>query len=466
MHPAPSTQHPAPQRASRWIVLLLLAATAAACSRKTVVTVPTVTTPKFPDFVRPSVPPSFANTAAAVGEERGWAFLQAGDLKSAEREFAGVLRLTPSFYPAEASLGYVELARQDPKAALPRFDRALEGRRNDVGALIGRGQTLLALDRSAEALSAFEAAVAADPSLTDLARRVEVMRFRGAEQTVERARQAARDGRLDDALQAYRTAITNSPDSPFLYRECAAVELRKGQTEEALASFRKAVSLDPSDATSHAQIGEILDSRNDFEGAELAYSTALANGAPAAVNARLEALRARVALARLPAEYRAIDQAAQITRADLAALIGIRLAPLLESVRRSDAALMTDVRAHWAAPWIFAVARAGVMEPFDNHAFQPRSVVRRIDLAQAVARLLPQAGIKTPAQVRTWESARLRFTDLQTSHLAYPAASAAVASGVMKTAGDNAFQPSRPVTGAEAIEAIGRLESLAGLGSR
>jgi tetratricopeptide (TPR) repeat protein len=321
-----------------------------------VVAIPTVTTPKFPDFVRPSVPPSFANSPAAAGEERGWAFLQAGDLKSAEREFAGVLKVTPSFYPAEASLGYVELARQDPKAALPRFDRALEGRRNDVGSLIGRGQTLLALDRNADALSAFEAAVAADPSLIELARRVEVMRFRGAEQTVERARQAARDGRLDDALQAYRTAITNSPDSPFLYREFAAVELRKGQTDEALTSFRKAVSLDPSDATSQAQIGEILDSRNDFEGAERAYTTALANGAPAAVKTRLEGLRARAALARLPAEYRAIDQAAQITRADLAALIGIRLAPLLESVRRSDAALMTDVRTHWAAPWIFAVA--------------------------------------------------------------------------------------------------------------
>ena len=212
---------------------------------------------------------------------------------------------------------------------------------------------------------------------------------------MERARQAARDGRLDDALQAYRAAITNSPDSPFLYREFAAVELRKGQTDEALASFRKAVSLDPSDATSHAQIGEILDSRNELEDAERAYMTALANGAPPAVNTRARGTACpRMALARLPAEYRAIDQAAQITRADLAALIGIRLAPLLESVRRSDAALMTDVRAHWAAPWIFAVARAGVMEPFDNHAFQPRSIVRRVDLAQAVARLLPQAGIK------------------------------------------------------------------------
>ena len=83
------------------LVTFVLLAAAAACTRKPVVTVPTVTTPKFPDFVRPSVPPTFANSAAAAGEERGWAFLQAGDLKNAEREFSGVLRLMPSFYPAD-----------------------------------------------------------------------------------------------------------------------------------------------------------------------------------------------------------------------------------------------------------------------------------------------------------------------------------------------------------------------------
>jgi tetratricopeptide (TPR) repeat protein len=459
-------EHRARHGVAAAVVAVVLAAAAFACTRKVMVTVPAVTTPRFPEFVRPTVPPSFANTPVASGEERGWAFLQSGDLRNAEREFSTALKLAPTFYPAEASLGYVELARQDAKAALPRFDRALEARQNDVGSLIGRGQALVALDRSGEAIAAFEAAVAADPSLTELARRVEVMRFRGAEQTVGRARRAARDGRLDEAIQSYRAAIATSPDSPFLYREFGAVELRKGQTDDALASFRKAVTLDPSDGISYAQIGEILESRNDFEAAERAYTDALANGAGSAVTARLEALRARAARSRLPAEYRALDQAAQITRADLAALIGVRLAPLLESVARSDAALMTDVRNHWAADWIFAVARAGVMEPFDNHAFQPRTIVRRIDLAQAVAHLLPQAGVRTPARVKEWEEARLRFSDLSVSHLAYPAASAAVASGVMKTAGDDAFQPSRPVTGPEAIEAIGRLETLAGLGSR
>jgi hypothetical protein len=34
---------------------------------------------------------------------------------------------------------------------------------------------------------------------------------------------------------------------------------------------------------------------------------------------------------------------------------------------------------------------------------------------------------------------------------------------VMNTAGENAFQPSRPVTGAEAIDVINRIAALSGL---
>jgi len=170
-----------------------------------------------------------------------------------------------------------------------------------------------------------------------------------------------------------------------------------------------------------------------------------------------------MALASLPAEYRAIDESPQITRADLAAVIGVRLGPLLQNNdRRRDAVLITDIRTSWAANWIMAVARAGVMEPFANHAFQPRAMVRRTDLATAVYRLLGRIAALHPDNPKTWDNARVRFSDLSPSHLAYPAASAAVTAGVLK-APDNAFQPSRPVTGAEAIEAIAKLEAMAGL---
>src|SRR5205823_696971 len=109
------------------------------------------------------------------------------------------------------------------------------------------------------ALAAFSAVVTADPSRTDIAQRVEVLKFRSVEQGIARAREAARTGRLDEAIPVYSAAIASSPDSAFLYRELAGVERQRADLDAALEHFRKAVALEPGDARSLAQIGEILE---------------------------------------------------------------------------------------------------------------------------------------------------------------------------------------------------------------
>jgi hypothetical protein len=88
-------------------------------------------------------------------------------------------------------------------------------------------------------------------------------------------------------------------------------------------------------------------------------------------------------------------------------------------------------------------------------------VVRRTDLAVAVSRLLARISVDDPVRGRSWQAARMRFTDLVPTHLAYPAASMAVAAGVMEAGAANAFQPSKVVTGAEAAAAVARVEALA-----
>jgi tetratricopeptide (TPR) repeat protein len=442
----------------RRLALLLLLSTATACAPK-VIPPPVVTAPKFPDFMVPSIPASFASSAAAASQDRGWRFLQAGDFKNAEREFEAALK-TPGFYPAESGLGYLELARNESKSALSHFDRALEREKSDLAALVGRGRALMALNREADALQAFEAALAVDPSLTDLARQVAVLRFRSQQEGLNQARQAARAGRFQEALAAYDRAIAGSPESAFLYRERGGIEREQGQTERALEDFRKAVALDAGDVRSLIQIGDILESQGDLEGAARTYADAEALDGGDEARAKLETVRARLELARLPEEYRAIEQAPQITRGDLAALIGVRLSALLHFDNERDAVLITDLRDHWAATWIMAAARAGVMEPYANHAFQPQTVVRRVDFAQVVSRLLDRLAALNPGQPGTSQAAGVRFPDVPPGHLAFPAVSAAVASGVMTTGENGAFQPSRIVTGAEAVEAIDRIDAM------
>jgi tetratricopeptide (TPR) repeat protein len=446
------------------LAAVTVALAAAACGPKTV-PAPVVTAPKYPEFVAPQVPPDLSSSAAAASEDRGWRFLQAGDLKNAEHEFNAALKSMPAFFPAEAGLGYAALARKDDKTALAHFDRAVAAQPGYVSAVAGRGYALEGLNRASDALAAFEAALAADPSLADLRRRVDVLKFRAVQDELAAARQAARAGHFDEAEAAYTRAIAASPESPFLYRELAGVDEQRGQPDRALENYRKAIALDPQDAASLTHVGELLMARSDFEGAAKAFGEAYAIEPSDALEKRLDEARDRAATARLPAEYRAIDSSPQITRADLAALIGVRLAPLVQSSQRNPV-LITDVRNSWAAPWIMSVARAGIMEPYANHAFQPRSVVRRIDLAQAISRLLANIASTHPAQARQWTSARLPFADLSPAHLAYPAASEAVAAGAMTMGPDKTFQPFRAVTGAEATAAIARLEALGNVAAR
>jgi tetratricopeptide (TPR) repeat protein len=405
------------------------------------------------------VPLALAGSRAILNHERAWRFFQAGDLRNAEHEIALALKLVPTFYPAETAAGYLELSRKDGKAALAHFDKAIDAAGNYTSALVGRGQALVALGREPEAIAAFGAALAVDPSLTDLERRIEVLRFRGLERELAAAREAARTGQNAEAIRAYQAAIEASPESAFLYRELGVIEQRTSAGDQALGHFRKAVELDPTDAASIVHIGEILEARGDDAGALRAYEDALAIEANETVETRRDMLVAKAELAKLPEEYRAIEGAPEVTRADLAALIGVRLSDLVLSIRSREPVVVTDVRPHWAETWIMTVARAGIIEPFANHTFQPRAVVRRADLAQAASRLLARIG--TPADVRSWQTARPRFTDIAPSHLAYPAATVAVSAGVMAAAADGSFLPARVVTGAEAVETVQRLQTLA-----
>lgn len=414
--------------------------------------------PKHPDFMFPSSPQgTAANQLARL--DRGWQYLQFDDFRNAEREFAAVLKQQPSFYPAEAAMGYLAVARGNEKDALTRFERALQAEAGYVPALIGRGQMLLEFDRDADALASFEAAVAIDPSLTDIKSRIEVLRFRAAQDVLSRAKAAADARRFDEAVRIYRQAIAGSPDSAFLYRDLAIVEQRAGLTADAVEHFRKAIELDPNDARSHAGIGGILDNQGDVLGAIAEYERARAidpGEVPESVMARL---RAAAALAKMPAEYRAIPQLEVVTRADVAALIGNRLESLIARAQPRQV-IITDIRNNWAQVWIAPVVRSGVMSTLPNYEFEPSREVRRGELATTVSRLLSLVAAGKPELAKKWQATHITINDVGSTHLTYPAVSMVVASGVMPLSGGN-FNLLRTVSGAELMDIIGRLEALA-----
>lgn len=437
---------------------LLLATFVGGCARP--VAPPVVTTPHYPDYIFPTLAQPDPRLADLLREhDAAWKWFQAGDLVRAETEFLAVLKRSPQFYPSETALGYVNLARKDFEPAIERFDRVLQANAGYVPALVGRGEALLALTRESEALVAFESAIQVDPELQTIARRVEVLRARAQQQNVAAARAAAQANRLDEAAQLYEKAIAASPDSAFLVRDLAEVEAKQGKTEQALARYRRVVEMDPSDVASRIRIGEMLDARGDLPGARQMYAEANSLEPTAELRRRLAAIDARLAYLKLPAEYRAIPEYSSITRGDLASLIGIRLSAVLQRAP-DQAVVITDARNHWASEWIMAAARAGVMEPYENHTFQPRNIVRRSDLAHAVARMLKIIAAGRPQLLKEWQGRMQKMGDVGVSNLHYADASLSVAAGIIPLLDGGSFQLSRSVSGAEAIDAVGRIERL------
>ena len=162
--------------------LLVAVVLVSACAPKLAPAPPVVTAPKFPDFMRPAVPRGVRRHAwPCTGESRGWAFLQAGDLQERRARAGG---------GAEADAGVLSgrnLARvrragaqgsEGGAGAFRSRARAEPAARRCLGAGRTRPGAARRSNREVDALAAFEAAVAADPSQADLARRVEVLRFR------------------------------------------------------------------------------------------------------------------------------------------------------------------------------------------------------------------------------------------------------------------------------------------------
>jgi tetratricopeptide (TPR) repeat protein len=421
---------------------------------------PSPPSPRFQDFVFPNVPPGLGAPPLSVDHDLAWQWLQAGYPRTAQRQFESVLKKSPGFYPSETGLAFVELATEDYEDAVRRFDQVLKRSSNYAPALVGRGEALLALKRDRDALESFEAALVVDDTLDLPKRRVELLQFRVLQADLSSARRAAEAGRYDEAIVAYQQAIAASPQSAFLYREMGAIERRRNNRDAAMEQYRKAVDLDPNDAAAWRELGEVFEEGDEHPAAVDAYVRAIAIEPSAAVQGRIDRLKGLLALALLPAEYRGIPQSETLTRGGLSALIGVRFATLLDSAGARSAVVVTDTRDHWAASWIFAVTRAGVMEAYPNHTFQPDEIVRRSDFARVVGQMLDLIAQRQPAVARQWQAGRREIPDVNAAHLSYEAVSASVSSGVLPLFDDGTFQLSRPVTGAEAVAAVERLEKL------
>ena len=73
-------------------------------------------------------------------------------------------------------------------------------------------------------------------------------------------------GKLDEAIAAYREAIRLKPELAKAYSALVLALKAQGKLDEAVAAYREAIRLKPDNAEAHLNLGGILRARGDFAG--------------------------------------------------------------------------------------------------------------------------------------------------------------------------------------------------------
>jgi tetratricopeptide (TPR) repeat protein len=435
------------KRCARAGVLALALALAASCA-------PPPAPPRPPDsaeYLYPSWPVGQLTADQKGRIDKAWSSLVSGETERAEKELQAVLKRDPGLVPAVTALAWTRLAMGRIAEASRGFEDVLRRRDDYVPAVAGGAAAAQRAGDAEGALQLYQRAHALAPDDPLVRRRLADARLQVTEKRVAQARSALQAGDVEQAVTGYRSALEAAPEVAGLRLELAELLAGRGQKTAAI----EVLEGDPTgDRQVLLHLGELLTGLKENGRALEVYRRVLAKD-PRDEEAlrRSQEIRQAMELLEMPEEYRAIASAPRISRADLAALLAVKVTAL-SRVKAGAPRVAIDISGSWAREHIIKVLSLDLIDVYPNHTFQPGATVRRGELARAVARVLdllrwPPA--PTPA-----------LADMTSGNLYYAAAGRVVAAGLMDLSPNGAFEAWRPVSGQEAVDVIEGLARLVG----
>ena len=399
--------------------------------------------PQGEDYLFDAAAPGEVSSDEAAELRAAWREVIAGDAASAARRYEELLKRRPGLAAARTGLAFARLRAGRLEEASSGFDAVLTDRPDDLPALVGAASAAVRRGDADAALGFYRRAQSVAPEDALVRKRLAALRLQVTERHMGLAQAAVEHGDTETATREYAAALEAAPEVAGVRLALADLLASRGDVPGALALLEADPSGDRQVALRRAGL---LTEEKEFARAAEVYRGLLARDpADEAARAGEKGARESLELLSMPEEYRRIREELRVTRADLAALVAVRVGALRRA-GPGEPRVAVDIGGSWAREYIAGVLALGIMEPYPNHTFQPGATVRRVDLARAAARTLDRLGF--------FRGAAPAPTDMSRSHLDYEAVERVLAAGVMGLSASGAFEPWRPVSGSEAIDVV------------
>jgi tetratricopeptide (TPR) repeat protein len=399
--------------------------------------------PQGEDYLFAAAAPGEVSADEAAALRAAWSEVIAGDTASAALRYEKLLKRRPGLAAARTGLAFARLRAGRLEEASSAFGAVLTDRPDDLPALVGAASAAVRRGDVDAALAFYRRAQAAAPDDALVRKRLAALRLQVTERRMGLAQAAVERGDADTAAREYAAALEAAPEVAGVRLKLAELVASRGDVPGALALLEADPSGDRQVALRRA--GLLMEEQEFARAAEVYRGLLARDPADEAARAGEKGARESLELLSMPEEYRRIREAPLATRADLAALVAVRVGALRRA-GPGEPRVAVDIGGSWAREYVARVLALGIMEVYPNHTFQPGATVRRVDLARAAARTLDRLGFsrgQAPAPA-----------DMSRSHLDYEAVERVLAAGLMGLSASGGFEPWRPVSGSEAIDVV------------
>jgi tetratricopeptide (TPR) repeat protein len=206
----------------------------------------------------------------------GAILLKANQIPEAERYLRQAIGLAPSFAKPHEDLGHLLLEKGEPEEAAAILRKATRLDPNLDNAFFNLGKALAMLGEGREADEAFEKSFKLNPERKALALAAEHQKEGRWEQAEQAYNEVLRNnpanvdamrllgnvsmqtGRIYKAERLFRRAVANAPDFVLAQVDLGWALKKQNRLEEAIEQFRQAIRLEPSNLQAHHLLGSTL----------------------------------------------------------------------------------------------------------------------------------------------------------------------------------------------------------------
>ncbi len=383
--------------------------------------------------------------------EEAWKNLRIGNGKKAREILSKLGDKNPFYY---VGLGYVSYILQDLQAAEGYFRASLADHPRLILSHLGLAQIYEEAGEGDLAFIEYREILKIDPEHPWARPRYDSLQKTQTDAQLNSARTYMAEANTEAGKESYLKALYYSPKNTEAHLALAEMYSNEDSYENALVHLEAAYAMDPQNTDLLRIYGNTLFQLEDNKRSLEIYEELLAiDPDNEDVRSRIEIIKNRLGIFELPSQYDSIQFSEAITKEEISALIGVKFKDYLQKPNQKPP-IIIDIATSWASKFIIQMASLGIIDVYPNHAFQPKKVITRAEMAETLNRVISNLKRKGYKLIQQIPPETIQISDVSPDNFYYRPIVLILSYDFMSLSPGKKFHPDMAVSGTEAIRVL------------